>query len=326
MSAVRHLTVQPDDDGQRLDRWLKKNVPEIPYGLLQKLLRKGQMRVDGKRAQPDTRLSAGQDIRIPPVQDKPKGKALPAKLTEADIAFMKSLVIYDDGEVIAINKPYDLAVQGGTKTKRHVDGLLEALKDKEGVKPRLVHRLDKETSGVMLLARSAKVAAALGAQFKGRDVRKIYWALVAPCPQMHRGTIRAALIKAEGSKRERMVVDEKDGKKAVTEYTVVENAHDKLAFVAFWPRTGRTHQLRAHAELIGCPIVGDRKYGASQEKIEGLEHARRLHLHAHRIICQHPAKKGFLDIRAPLPRELVKSWQAFGFNPHYKADPFAELD
>ncbi len=341
MSNIRHITVSEDDDGQRLDRWLKKHLPDVPYGLAQKLIRKGQLRIDGKRAKAETKLAAGQSVRIPPVETQAvkekKGLSAEAK------AYIKSLVIYDDGDIIALNKPSDLAVQGGTKTKRHVDGLLDGLKNKAGVRPRLVHRLDKDTSGVLLLARSAKVAKALGEQFKRQNIRKIYWALVSPTPDPFEGAINAPLIKAGGGNKERMVVDEEKGKRAVTEYAVIEHAMDKAAFVAFWPRTGRTHQIRVHAELIGSPILGDRKYkgthieqpqqhGSGSDFVKGIEgletmnYADRLHLHAQRVILKHPTQKGTLDITAPLPPELRKTWKALGFNPNYKIDPFADLE
>lgn len=324
MSTVRHITVSDDDDGQRLDRWLKKRLPEIPYGLVQKLIRKGQLRVDGKRAKADMKLSAGQDVRIPPVEDKPKNTK--PKLSSEDISFMRSLVIHDDGEILALNKPPGLAVQGGTKTRRHIDGMLDALKDKAGNRPKLVHRLDKDTTGVLLLARSTKAAAALGRAFKGRRVKKIYWAVVTPTPEVRQGTIKAPLIKSGGHEKEKMVVDDKEGKFAVTEYTVVEDANGQFAFMAFWPRTGRTHQIRAHAALMECPVLGDRKYGGPEARIEGLEYGRGMHLHAQRIIMPHPMKKGVLDIRAPLPPELASSWKALGFNAKYKEDPFEDLD
>lgn len=344
---VEHVTVSEDDDGQRLDRWLKSYAPSIPYGLAQKLIRKGQLRVDGKRAKADTRLVAGQDIRIPPIDSKPQRSDKKSPLSAADKAFIKSLIIHDDGDIIALNKPSGLAVQGGTNMTRHVDGLLEALLNEEGVKPRLVHRLDKDTSGVLLLARSAKVAKQMGAMFKGKDIKKIYWALVAPTPELSNGAINAPLLKAGGGNKERMVVDEEEGKRALTEYSVVESALDKAAFVAFWPRTGRTHQIRVHAELIGCPVLGDHKYrgkkrgaehagpkqhGSGHDEVigvdglKGVECANRLHLHAQRISCKHPTKKGMLDIVAPLPPELVKSWKTFGFDSKYKQDPFENID
>lgn len=323
MSGVRHIKVLDDDDGQRLDRWLKKRVPELPYGLAQKLMRTGQIRVEGKRAKAETRLVAGQDVRLPPMEEQ--GEKREKKLSPKDIAFIKSLVIFDDGDVIALNKPAGLSVQGGTKTRIHIDGFLDGLKNKEGVRPRLVHRLDKDTSGVLLLARSADIARKLGEAFKGREIQKIYWALVSPAPVVPQGTIKAPLVKSGGKNKERMRTSN-EGKNAITEYSVIDKTGDQVAFVAFWPRTGRTHQIRVHAEIAGFPLLGDNKYrGPGIEKIEGIEYAERLHLHAQRIILKHPSKKGILDVTAPLPEELRKSWKKMGFNPSYKDDPFEGL-
>lgn len=326
MSNVRHLKVAKDDDGQRLDRWLKRYVPELPYTLAQKLMRSGQIRVDSKRAKAETRLKAGQDVRIPPIATVDARKQQRSVISDKDRAFIKSLVIYDDGDVIALNKPADLATQGGTKMKRHIDGLLDALKNKEGVKPRLVHRLDKDTSGVLLLARSAQAARALGDIFKGREIKKIYWAIVTPTPEMQQGTIKAKLHKTEGMRREKVVVDEEEGKHARTEYAVIDSIGNETAFVAFWPRTGRMHQIRVHAQVMGCPIIGDGKYGGRVDSIKGMDHAKRMHLHARRLILPHPTRKGVIDITAPLPPELVTSWRNFGFNPNDKSDPFEDLE
>lgn len=333
--SLRLITVKDDDDGQRLDRWLKRHVPDMPYALAQKLLRKGAIRVDGKRAKTDTRLSGGQEIKIPVFETggvKSEGRRKPSA---EDAAFIRSLIIYEDADVIALNKPHGIATQGGTNQKKHIDGMLETLKDREGVVPRLVHRLDKDTSGVLLLARSAKAARELGFLFKGRDVRKIYWAIVSPAPEAFEGTIKAPMAKAGGAGREKMVVDEEEGKYAVTEFAVIENADREAAFVAFWPRTGRTHQIRLHAQVMGTAILGDGKYKLIKDPeskrpdidLAGVEIARRLHLHAHRLILPHPTKHGkVLDITAPLPPELVKSWRALGFNPKYKGNPFADID
>lgn len=333
---IRLISVKDDDDGQRLDRWLKRVVPDMPYVLAQKLLRKGAIRIDGKRAKPDTRLSAGQEVKIPPFETGgARSEKRKIKITEEDIIFMRSLVIYEDEDVIALNKPYDLATQGGTNTKRHIDGLLDALKDKNGVKPRLVHRLDKETSGVLLLAKSAKCARELGFAFKGREVKKIYWAIVSPTPSVYEGQIRAPIHKSGGN-YEKMVIDEEEGKHAVTEYAVLENAGRAAAFVAFWPKTGRTHQIRVHAaQAMGCGIIGDGKYKAVKDEecklidadLAGMRLAKRLHLHARRLILPHPMKSGrIIDVTAPLCPELVKSWKAFGFNHKDKSDPFELLD
>ena len=333
--APIELTVSEDDDGQRLDRWLKREAKHIPYVLVQKLVRKGAIRIDGKRCKPDARIAAGQKIKLPAVENHQSAPGERKKgVSEKDAAFIRSLVIYDDGDVLAINKPCGLAVQGGTSTKRHVAGMLEALKNKKGVVPRIVHRLDKDTSGVLLLARSAEVARALGEALKKREVKKIYWALVSPPPKEFSATIKAPLLKAaHGSDKEKIHIDEA-GKYAETEYEVLERAHEAAAFVAFWPRTGRTHQIRAHAAYIGAPVLGDRKYASKIEALPqhaqkgeidlgGVDIAPRLHLHAQRIICRHPTKKGQrLDIKADLPPELKKSWRALGFNPTYNEDPF----
>ena len=329
--SVRTIEVKEDDDGQRLDRWLKKQG--MPYTLIQKAIRKGEVRVDSKRVKADTKLTTGQSVRIPPFDEKPLSN--PKKLSDKDIAYIKSLVIYEDADIIAINKPHGIASQGGTKTKTHIDGLLEGLKDKNGVKPRLVHRLDKDTSGVLLLARSAKAATKMGEAFKSREIKKIYWAITCPTPEHEDGTIKAPLIKAGGSNKERMVIDEENGKTAITDFVVLENALTSAAFVAFWPRTGRTHQIRVHAEAIGCPIIGDKKYARLPEQeewhearrkaeadVKALDLANRLHLHARRVVMDHPFRKGQLDITAPLPPELKKSWKAFGFSPNLKTDPF----
>jgi 23S rRNA pseudouridine955/2504/2580 synthase len=298
-------------------------------------MRKGQIRVDGGRVKPDTKLSGGQDVRIPPIKER--GRPEKPTLSEQDKAFIKSLVIYKDEHVIALNKPPGLATQGGSKVTEHIDGMLDALADKEGVRPRLVHRLDKDTSGVILLARSAQMARNLGDAFKGRDIKKIYWAIVSPTPEVYEGTIKAPLIKAGGTNRERMVVDEEEGKYAATDYIMLENAHNSAAFMAFWPRTGRTHQIRVHAELIGCPIVGDKKYSRLPEQEEthdarrkaeadlaDMNMAKTLHLHARRLILPHPGREGVLDITAPLPPQLAGSWKKLGFSTNLKTDPFED--
>jgi len=224
--------------------------------------------------------------------------------------------------VLALNKPYGLAVQGGSKTRRHIDGMLEALKNRKGVKPRLVHRLDKETSGVMLLARSAEMARELGKLFKGREVEKTYWAITVPAPEQNEGTINAPLLKAGGPDKEKVVIDEENGKPALTDFIVLERARKEAAFVTFHPRTGRTHQIRVHAAaVLGCPVLGDRKYGGAEAFIEGLELPKRLHLHAAQISIDHPITGKTLDISAPLPPELQDSWKALGFSVSMADNP-----
>ncbi|MEM9468738.1 MAG: RluA family pseudouridine synthase [Pseudomonadota bacterium] len=330
MSGVQHITVTQDDEGQRLDRWLAKTLKGTPYSLLNKLMRKGQIRVDSKRVKADTRLVAGQSVRIPPIEDREQSKQV---LTKQDKDFIRSLVIYDDGEIIALNKPSGLATQGGTNIKRHIDGMLEGLKNKENIKPRLVHRLDKDTSGVLLLARSANMARDLGKIFKGRDIQKIYWALVMPAPTMNKGEIQAPLRKAGAPLNEKMIVDPEEGQAATTLFDVIDRAHTKVAFMAFWPRTGRTHQIRVHAQSLGCPIIGDSKYNERQIEhaheemtIEDVQLAKRLHLHARSVSFEHPKTKKIITIESDLPQELQKSWQALGFDPRDKTKSFDDID
>jgi 23S rRNA pseudouridine955/2504/2580 synthase len=321
MSGVVHIDVEGDDDGQRLDRWLKRKFPSLPYAMAQKLIRKGQIRVEGKRAKSDTRLKAGQSVRIPPFDFKQK-KA-PAPVSKEDAKFIRSLVIYDEDGIIALNKPEGLAVQGGTKTRIHIDGMLGAIADKGGNKPRLVHRLDKGTSGVLLLARSAEMAKSLGALFKSRDIEKTYWAITKSAPEQNEGTINAPLSKATGAKKEMMVVDD-DGKPAVTDFIVIDRAGKEAAFIAFLLHTGRTHQIRVHAaQILGCPIIGDRKYGGEEAMIEGMDFSDRLHLHARMVKLVHPKTGKNIEITAPLPENLQKSWKAFGFDTDINDEPFA---
>lgn len=316
MSDVRHITVSESDDGQRLDRWMKKIVPEIPFVLAQKLIRKGQVRVDGKRAQMDTRLSAGQDVRIPPVETKAKTKKeyIP---NDKDRQLLAEITIFDDGDIIAFNKPSGLASQGGGGVEWQIDEMLVLLADRKGRRPMLIHRLDRDTSGVLLCARSPSAIRNLGKSMMGRQASKIYWALTVPAPEQNEGLIRAPLAKATGPIKDRMVIDEgPDSKYAATDFHVMERAGTKAAFVAFRPQTGRTHQIRVHAaDALHCPLIGDDKYGGAEARLPDMGLADRLHLHARRLRIPHPALPNkTLDITAPLPPELEKSWRAFGFD------------
>lgn len=316
MSGAKHVEVTEAHDGQRLDRWLKRELGKVPQSLIFKIIRTGQVRVDGKRAKADQKLQKGQDIRIPPVKIETAERK---GLSDKDREFIRSLVIYDDGDLVALNKPGDIATQGGTNTFRHIDGLLEALKTKKGVVPRLIHRLDKETSGILLLARSAQAVRELGFMFKGKDIEKRYMALVSPVPDMHEGTINAPLMKAGGKDRERIIVSD-DGQKAVTDYKVVDHAAKKVAFIAFRPQTGRTHQIRVHcAEVLQAPIIGDKKYGFKKELFEDQLQTNRTHLHAYSLSFKHPLTKKHIELTAPLPDDLKKSWKNFGFSE--KIDP-----
>lgn len=329
MKDVRHITVGESDDGQRLDRWMKKIVPEIPFVLAQKLIRKGAVRVDGKRAQMDTRLSAGQDVRIPPVEDKTKTKKEYVP-NDKDRQLLADITLFDDGDIIAFNKPSGLASQGGGGVEWQIDEMLVMLTDRKGRRPMLIHRLDRDTSGVLLCARAPTSIRNLGRAMMGRLATKIYWALTVPAPEQNEGLIRAPLAKATGPIKDRMVVDEgPESKFAATDFHVMERAGTKAAFVAFRPQTGRTHQIRVHAaDVLGCPLIGDDKYGGSEARLPDMELANRLHLHARRLRIPHPnlANK-MLDFTAPLPPELEKSWRAFDFAiKGVDEDPFPALD
>jgi 23S rRNA pseudouridine955/2504/2580 synthase len=323
---AENVTVGDNDDGQRLDRWLKRHYPDLPFGQMQKILRTGQIRVDGKRAKGETRLAAGQVLRIPPQLVSPEERE-ERGLSQKDADFIRSLVIYQDQHVMALNKPAGLAVQGGSKISRHVDGLLDGLAQ-DGQRPRLVHRLDRDTSGVLLLARTTLAAQALGEMFRGRDIRKYYWAVTAPAPQIDQGKIKSTLAKVDTGGGERMMaVSEDEGKTAITFYTVMERVGRDLAWVAFWPKTGRTHQIRVHALEMGCPLLGDFKYDPAQAFLaQKPELPKSLHLHARRVILPHPVTGETLDITAPLGPDMRKTFKYFGFSPDDKSDPFEELE
>lgn len=319
------VVIGESDDGQRLDRWLKKNYPHIPFGQMQKILRTGQIRVDGKRAKGEARLATGQILRIPPMLTMEPKKTKDG-ISEKDAAFIQSLVIYQDQHIIALNKPAGIATQGGSKVSKHIDGMLDGLKQ-GGERPHLVHRLDKDTSGVLLLARGAKAARAMGEVFKSRDIRKYYWAITVPAPVEHEGKIKSMIAKVEGRGGERMMaVDDDSGKMALTFYSTIEKLGDNVAWVAFWPRTGRTHQIRVHAAEIGCPLMGDFKYGFDPELLEEPDLPQSLHLHARRIIFEHPFTGKKIDITAPLGDDMRKTFKFFGFNPNDKTDPFEDVE
>jgi len=318
MREVKTLWVDKAEDGVRLDRWFKRRWPHLNHVQIQKLTRSGQIRVDGARAKPDTRLTAGAQVRVPPLPDAPPPKAK-GELDPRDIAYAKSLVIYEDEDVLALNKPSGLAVQGGTKTTRHVDGLLSAWG--EGLeRPRLVHRLDRDTSGVLVLGKSPAAAAKLAGAFAKRRTQKIYWALVAGLPKPGEGVLDLPLAKKGVGDREMMVpADPKDprAETAETEFVTLARAADKVAWMALWPHTGRTHQLRAHMLAMGHPILGDPKYktDASAE----LSGELRLQLHARRLVLPHPSR-GTLLLEAPIGKEMKAGFERFGFDEH-EADP-----
>lgn len=310
--AVRHIDIGAADDDVRLDRWLRRTLPDVPYGQLAKWLRTGQIRVDGRRAKPGQRLAQGQTVRLPPV-DGAAATAL-APVTPVDAATadeLRARVIYRDDALIALNKPSGLAVQGGTKTTRHLDAMLDALRFGAPERPRLVHRLDKDTSGVLLLARDAATARLLTALFRHREVEKVYWALVAGVPAEEEGRIDVALRKTGGRGGEKMRPAEDGGQSAVTRYAVVDQAGSKAAWLILRPLTGRTHQLRAHCAALGTPIIGDGKYGGKEAFLAGLP--RKLHLHARALVFPHPASGKRTEIVAPLEGHCADSWATLGF-------------
>jgi 23S rRNA pseudouridine955/2504/2580 synthase len=325
MSGVETIPVAADDGEIRLDRWFKRHYPGLGHGRLEKLLRTGQVRIDGHRAKAGDRVASGQLIRIPPLGDlsTPPPRPGPPALRPRDIAMLQKAVLHIDDDLIVIDKPPGLAVQGGTGTERHLDAMLDALRYGHE-RPRLVHRLDRDTSGVLVLARSAAVAATLAKAFRDKATQKIYWAAVLGLPKPRRGRIDQPLAKLPGPAGERVAPDEEDGKRAVTWYRTVSHAGDKLAWLALQPITGRTHQLRAHCVTLGTTILGDGKYGGAAAHPAGVPNARQLHLHARALALPRPGG-GRLVVTAPLPLHMRETWAFFGFDESDEADPFAEL-
>ena len=312
VSAAQTVTVKEGEAGMRLDRWFRARFPQIRHGELEKLLRTGQIRVAGGRVKANRRLEPGEEVRVPPLRDDaapaPKPKPVP-KREDAD--FIRSLAIYEDDFILAINKPHGLAVQGGEKTARHIDGMLAALAA-DGERPRLVHRLDRDTSGLLILAKTRLAASRLGAAFQRHEVEKTYWALVVGAPRPRQGTIDLKLAKRGSGDAERMRADDKqDAKNAVTDYQIVEEA-GTVSFLALRPRTGRTHQLRAHCAAIGTPVVGDGKYGGPATRIEGV--APKLHLFCREMAFPRPESGRRLRLVAPLEGHMIETWRFFDFN------------
>ena len=330
MSAVQTLTISDEESDLRLDRWFKRHFPQVNHGTLEKLLRTGQVRVEGKRAKSNQRLEPGQQIRVPPLGEAPADagpRPKPVvKMSEAEAQALQDAVLYMDDDVIVINKPPGLAVHGGTGMDKHLDAMLDALRFGSDERPRLVHRLDKDTSGALLLGRNANAAAKLAASFRSRSARKCYWALVVGVPKYPQGRIDAPLAKMGGGRMgDKVQVDEDEGKRAVTYYRVVERALKKAAWLELEPRTGRTHQLRAHCALLGTPIQGDGKYGGQEAYLTGQGVSKKLHLHARAVSVPHP-KKGTISVVAPLPEHMAASWNFFGFNEAEAGEPFVSFD
>ena len=314
---MQNVTVTPDETGMRVDRFLEQRFPGLSFSHIQRIIRKGELRVNGKRAKPKDRLEAGQAVRIPPLRlDAPK-PASPRHAADAKTReLLESITLYEDADVLVLNKPMGLAVQGGSGTVRHVDGMLDVLRDPQGQRPRLVHRLDKDTAGCLLVAKTRFAAAALAKTFRSRSARKIYWALVAGVPRPTQGRISTYLAKEEREDESLMRIakhGEKGAMHAITYYAVVETAARQLAWISLKPVTGRTHQLRAHMAHVSHPIVGDPKYFVKEnwEFPGGVQN--RLHLLARRIAVPHP-RGGVIDVTAPLPPHMQQSWNLLGFD------------
>ncbi|HLI22761.1 MAG TPA: RluA family pseudouridine synthase [Stellaceae bacterium] len=327
MSGVQTLTVAPEDAEIRLDRWFKRHFPALAHGRLEKLLRTGQIRLDGKRVDASDRVVAGQRIRVPPLPAAPLPGAKPSRPppSTADARLLQQRVLYRDDEIIVIDKPEGLAVQGGTGTSRHLDGLLDALRFDAPERPRLVHRLDKDTSGVLVLARGARAASRLAEQFRGKSVRKVYWAITVGAPKPRQGKIDQPLAKEAGPDGvEHVAAADEQGDRALTYYRTVSRAGDRFAWLALEPVTGRTHQLRVHCLELGTPILGDGKYGGAAAHPASLPQAKKLHLHARAIAL--PRSNGkMLRVTAPLPPHMHETWNFFGFEEASERDPFADL-
>ncbi len=352
MSGVSTREVGADDDGMRLDRWFKTYFPEVAFGHLNKLLRTGQVRLDGGRVKADTRIAAGQMIRIPPLE---KAQGVPAqgrpeasrpapprrgaanarpvagkpagRGAASDAQFLASITLYEDEDLMVLNKPHGLAVQGGSGMLRHLDGMLEALRDKGGVKPRLVHRLDKDTAGCIIVAKSRLAAATLAKTFRSRSARKVYWALVPGVPRVRQGRVSTWLAKGTDEHGDQKMKVAKHGDEgadhALTYYAVVESAAQKLSWLSLKPVTGRMHQLRVHCAEIGHPIVGDTKYFDKENWHLPGGIQNRLHLLARRICFPHPRSGESVDVSAPLPPHMLQSWNLLGFDTS-AYDPIGE--
>jgi 23S rRNA pseudouridine955/2504/2580 synthase len=330
--GVTTTTVTEDESGMRVDRWFKRRYPSLALSHLAKICRKGEVRVDGKRVETSTRLEEGQKVRVPPLKIEAPASPAVKRARPEDVAALRDMTLFEDKDLMVLNKPFGLATQGGSGQTRHVDGMLESLA-KGDSRPVLVHRLDRDTSGVLLIANSRKMAADLGEIFRSRQAKKVYWALVEGVPKPAQGRVSLYLAKGAGMERargagrdlEKMRVakhGDADAQHSLTYYAIVDKVAPRCAWLSMKPLTGRTHQLRAHAEAIGHPIFGDPKYGHRPEDDvrrrdplrampDGLE--RKLHLLARRLVLPHP-KGGVLDVTAPLPEHMRKSWELFGFD------------
>lgn len=326
---VQTRLVSAEEADQRLDRWFRKHFPQVTQGRLEKLLRTGQVRVDGKRAKSSLRLLAGQEVRIPPLGEasagNPPSPPRQPRLSEEDSKALQARVLFRDDWVIAIDKPAGLAVQGGSRTHRHLDGMLDALRFGSDERPRLVHRLDRDTAGVLILARTPEAARRLGEAFRSDEPRKLYWALVSGVPEKRRGAIDAPLGKERGAAGERMTVTAPEARPALTRWMKVDSRGRQASWLALRPLTGRTHQLRAHCLALGHPILGDGKYGGRDAYPESLALPKQLFLLAREIALPHPEDGMTLRVQAPLPSHFREAFNLLGFDPADRsADAAAE--
>lgn len=307
-------TIADDDHDIRLDRWFKRHYPSLQHAMLEKYLRKGAVRLDGKKAKSSDRIFSGQVLNYPDLGADVAFVKIKPLANEQDIKFVQSLVLYKDANVIIINKPFGLPVQGGTKIKKSLDDMLGGLAFDSKERPKLVHRLDRDTSGILVLARNTRSASQLTKMFAGKDIEKTYLALVHGCPLQAVGTIDYRLLKAAHGENsyERVAVDEEEGKYARTQYRVIESLARRFALMELKPLTGRTHQLRVHLQAIGCPIVGDEKYGGDSEQARDVGIADGLHLHARRIVIPASGSGKKIDVTAPLPPHIKESFKALG--------------
>jgi len=314
MSAVQQRQVSSDEEGMRLDRWFAQHFPQLGFGRLQKLIRNGEIKVDKAKVETSTRLAAGQTVRIPPIDDAETPK--PVKIRSDDADFLKSIILYEDDDIYVFNKPHGLAVQGGSGTTRHIDGMLKSLPNKKGESPRLVHRLDRDTSGCLVVAKTGPAATHFGNVFKSRSARKIYWAVVAGNPTPRQGEISCFLAKQKTTDGEQMVVV-KNGtpgaQHSSSYYSTTDTASRRFAWVTLKPVTGRTHQLRVHMAQLGTPILGDPRYFNIENWQGAPGLGQGLQLHARRIAL--PLRNGKrLDVSAPLPPHMLETFDSLGFD------------
>lgn len=305
--------ISAEENGLRLDRCLRLWIPHLPQSVIEKAARKGLLKIEGDKAKPPQRVEEGQILSFPSfflnleeleVEKKPK------PLTSGDRKWLKNLILFENKEILVLNKPAGIAVQGGTNQKKSLDEML--LHYDETYTPRLVHRLDKETSGVWVVAKTLPMARWLTQAFKERTVQKMYWALVLGIPQKRKGEVSLSLVKKPDPIGEKVRVDSQTGLKALTSYRVIKTLSDRVAWLELIPHTGRTHQLRVHcAEGLKTPILGDGKYGGREASLLG---HKTLHLHARRLTIPLP-HGGELTFEAPLSEDMRKSFEALGVVP-----------